>query len=96
MRGWFLGRASALLLRALGTTWRIRTEGPDPLVPGHAPVVAAFWHRNILMASYCYRDRGFSVAVSRSRDGELLITSRQDGMVRMLVPDSNGLTRRSP
>jgi lysophospholipid acyltransferase (LPLAT)-like uncharacterized protein len=70
MRGWFLGRASALLLRALGTTWRIRTEGPDPLVPGHAPVVAAFWHRNILMASYCYRDRGFSVAVSRSRDGD--------------------------
>ena len=33
---------------------------------------------------------------SRSRDGELFITSRQDGMVRMLVPDSNGLTRRSP
>ena len=26
--------------------------------------------------------------ISRSRDGELFITSRQDGMVRMLVPDS--------
>jgi hypothetical protein len=26
--------------------------------------------------------------ISRGRDGELLITSRQDGMVRMLVPDS--------
>jgi hypothetical protein len=26
--------------------------------------------------------------ISRSRDGELLITSRQDGVIRMLVPDS--------
>jgi len=25
--------------------------------------------------------------ISRSRDGELLLTSRQDGMIRMLVPD---------
>ena len=25
--------------------------------------------------------------ISRSRDGELFITSRQDGMIRMLVPD---------
>jgi hypothetical protein len=28
--------------------------------------------------------------ISRSRDGELFITSRQDGMIRMLVPDSTG------
>ena len=28
--------------------------------------------------------------ISRSRDGELFITSRQDGMIRMLVPDSKG------
>jgi hypothetical protein len=27
--------------------------------------------------------------ISRSRDGELLITSRQDGTIRMLVPDSD-------
>ena len=27
--------------------------------------------------------------ISRSRDGELFITSRQDGMIRMLVPDSD-------
>jgi hypothetical protein len=25
--------------------------------------------------------------ISRSRDGDLFITSRQDGMIRMLVPD---------
>ena len=28
--------------------------------------------------------------ISRSRDGELFITSRQDGVIRMLVPDSIG------
>ena len=28
--------------------------------------------------------------ISRTRDGELLLTSRQDGMIRMLVPDSKG------
>jgi hypothetical protein len=26
--------------------------------------------------------------ISQTRDGELLITSRQDGTIRMLVPDS--------
>jgi hypothetical protein len=30
--------------------------------------------------------------ISRSRDGELFITSRQDGMIRMLVPDSGTTT----
>lgn len=65
-----LGQIAALLLRALGATWRIRTEGVDPLPPGHPAVVAAFWHRNVLIASHYYRDRGFSVAVSRSRDGD--------------------------
>jgi hypothetical protein len=27
--------------------------------------------------------------ISRTGDGELLLTSRQDGMIRMLVPDSS-------
>ena len=29
--------------------------------------------------------------ISQTRDGELLITSRQDGTIRMLVPDSRGV-----
>ncbi len=28
--------------------------------------------------------------ISRSRDGELFLTSRQDGMIRELVPDDGG------
>lgn len=70
MRGGILGQAAGLLLRLLGATWRVSTEGPDPLADGHEPVVAAFWHRNVLIASHYYRGRGFSVAVSRSRDGD--------------------------
>ena len=30
--------------------------------------------------------------ISASRDGELFLTSRQDGMIRMLVPDSGGVS----
>jgi hypothetical protein len=32
--------------------------------------------------------------ISRSRDGELFLTSRQDGTIRMLVPDSSGAGTR--
>jgi hypothetical protein len=31
--------------------------------------------------------------ISRGRDGELYVTSRQDGMIRTLVPDSSSATR---
>jgi hypothetical protein len=31
--------------------------------------------------------------VGQSRDGELFITSRQDGTIRMLVPDAGGSRR---
>jgi hypothetical protein len=34
--------------------------------------------------------------ISRSRDGELFITSRQDGVIRMLVPDSTGTAPSGP
>jgi hypothetical protein len=30
--------------------------------------------------------------ISQSRDGELFITSRQDGTIRMLVPDEGAAT----
>jgi hypothetical protein len=31
--------------------------------------------------------------IGRSRDGELFVTSRQDGMIRMLVPDTTSASR---
>ena len=36
MKGAILGRLSSWLLRGLGATWRIRTEGPDPGPPAGA------------------------------------------------------------
>lgn len=77
-RGWnplllaLAARAAALLLRLLGASWRVCVEGRDPLPEGRPPHLAAFWHQNILVAAWHYRDRGFGTAVSRSRDGELI------------------------
>ena len=47
----------------------------------------------VACGSSSIRTMGASIAradlhISRTRDGELLLTSRQDGMIRMLVPDS--------
>jgi hypothetical protein len=67
-----LGCLGAWLLRAVGSTWRVATEGPVPPGPHEAPVVGAIWHQNILIAAFVFRDRQYSVPVSRSRDGELI------------------------
>jgi len=70
-----VGRFGALLLRALGATWRVSVEGVNPLTaPDAAPIarLGVFWHRNILTACYFFRDADFGVSVSRSRDGDLV------------------------
>lgn len=66
------GRIGTVFLRILGTTWRISVEGFDPFVSRTGPHLLAFWHRNALIAAFVFRDRGISVPVSRSRDGELI------------------------
>jgi lysophospholipid acyltransferase (LPLAT)-like uncharacterized protein len=71
----FLG---ALFIRALGRTWRISTEGPDPFA-APPPVVGALWHQGLLVAAYRWRGRGVAVPVSQSRDGELI-----EGVLRRL------------
>ena len=64
------GFTGALLLRVLGATWRVRTVGEDPLGCGD-PLVLTAWHRGLLIAAYCWRNRGIVVPVSQSRDGDL-------------------------
>jgi lysophospholipid acyltransferase (LPLAT)-like uncharacterized protein len=59
------------LLRLLGATWRLDIEGDSPL-DGGAAAIGAIWHRDILIAAYAFRDRGYSVPVSRSRDGDMI------------------------
>jgi hypothetical protein len=65
-----VGFAGALLLRLLGATWRVRIVGEDPFARGE-PLVATAWHRGLLIAAYCFRNRGIIVPVSQSRDGDL-------------------------
>jgi lysophospholipid acyltransferase (LPLAT)-like uncharacterized protein len=80
---WFLGFVSAWLLRILGATWRIEILGTDPRStgePGQTPIdggrhLAALFHESLLPCTWFFRDRLYSVAVSRSRDGELIRAS---------------------
>jgi len=54
-------------LRGLGASWRIRgPESPE------GPFVGAIWHQGLLAAAYLWRDQGYRVMVSRSRDGDLI------------------------
>ncbi|MEE2663472.1 MAG: lysophospholipid acyltransferase family protein [Myxococcota bacterium] len=71
-RSWLraVGWLAAAALRALGATWRISQDGPDPFEPGGGPVIGVVWHEHILVLAHRFRDRGYSVAVSRSRDGD--------------------------
>jgi lysophospholipid acyltransferase (LPLAT)-like uncharacterized protein len=72
------GWVGALSIRALGGTWRLSSEGPDPFA-GPRPVLGAVWHQGLLVAAYRWRARGVAVPVSRSRDGDLI-----DGVLRRL------------
>lgn len=67
--GWrVLAALVAGFLRLLGATWRVRVEGEDPFV-GPRPAIGVAWHQGLLVAAWCWRDRGLAVPVSRSRDG---------------------------
>jgi len=66
----WLGGLAALALRALGASWRVRAEGPDPFASGERPLLGALWHRGFLAAAALFRDRDAVVMVSRSRDGD--------------------------
>lgn len=62
----FLG---AGLLRGLGATWRFTTIGTDPF-RGDAPFIPAIWHRGLFVGAVFMRDRGATVPISLSRDGD--------------------------
>jgi len=60
----------ACVIRVLGATWRIELRGKNPLFERpDGPILAAVWHRNLLMGSYLFRDRDVHVPISLSRDG---------------------------
>jgi lysophospholipid acyltransferase (LPLAT)-like uncharacterized protein len=62
-------RTIAGALRILGATWRVELRGTNPMDAAEGPVLAAVWHRNLLMGSFVFRDLGVHVPISLSRDG---------------------------
>ena len=70
------GWVTSWALRLLGATWRLESLGSDPRLvsDGGASGVhlAALFHESMLPSAWLFRDRGYSVAVSRSRDGDLI------------------------
>jgi len=85
-----LGRAIALVLRILGSTWRIRLIGEDAFARGEVRL-GALWHRDALMAAYYFRDRQVMLPVSLSRDGDLFDVALQS---LGYAPSARGSTSR--
>jgi lysophospholipid acyltransferase (LPLAT)-like uncharacterized protein len=71
---WAFGLLSSGLLRLLGATWRVEVLGHDPrrAGTGAGAQLAALFHESLLPSAWIFRDRRYSVAVSRSRDGDLI------------------------
>lgn len=68
------GAVGPVLVRALGSTWRMRVEGYGAVESEHARgrrVIHAFWHGQILALEYAYRRSGICVLSSWHRDGEI-------------------------
>ena len=74
------GFLSGWLMRIVGATWRVQILGDDPRrAPGgtttdesEGAALAALFHESMLPCVWFFRDRGYSAAVSRSRDGDLI------------------------
>ncbi len=66
---------AAMLIRALGATWRIRDVTASTTPVGHTvpgPTVFAFWHESLLSCAYRFRGQGIAILISQSFDGELI------------------------
>jgi len=65
--------AGAMLIRALGVTWRVSWDGLEFDASGraHAPrVIYATWHGRLLPLAWTHRSRAIQVLASAHRDGE--------------------------
>lgn len=59
------------LIRLLGSTWRVRTEGLDEALALSGGKILLGWHGRVAVASKVFRGRGFWAIISLSRDGEM-------------------------
>jgi len=71
------GLLSAAIVRLLGATWRFHVLGSDPRTSNteadpDSVHLGALFHESLLPSAYFFRDRRYSVVVSRSPDGDLI------------------------
>jgi lysophospholipid acyltransferase (LPLAT)-like uncharacterized protein len=66
--------AGALLIRLLCATVRYRNsaESGGPLDAHQRPMIWAFWHRCLIVATHRFQSRDIAVLTSRSFDGEVI------------------------
>jgi lysophospholipid acyltransferase (LPLAT)-like uncharacterized protein len=68
-------RAGSVLVRALASTWRIRTVNAAPhrvIQSKGQRVIYAFWHGVMLPLLWHHRNEGVSILISEHEDGELI------------------------
>ena len=59
------------IVRALGATFRIRTEGYERYKGSEHGTIFAGWHGRTLVAAVFYRQMGLWTIISQSRDGQI-------------------------
>jgi len=73
---WCISSLGYLLISLIGFTLRFEfSSEPGCEVEGSEPppfVIAPFWHRCVIPATWCFRGRGMAVMTSRSFDGEYI------------------------
>lgn len=74
------GWLSSALVRLLGATWRVEVLGHDPRLATGSAIpprahLAALLHQSLIVSAWLFRDLGYCVAVSRSRDGSLVAST---------------------
>lgn len=87
----------ALVIRALGVTWRIRIEAPEALERARAispKIIFVTWHGRLLPLAYTHRNRRIHVLASEHADGEMLgQTIRRLGFGHVRGSSTRGGTR---
>ena len=94
---WLVANTGALVIRALGFTWRIRVEAGERLEMARAvspQVIFVFWHGRLLPLSFTHRNRRVHVLASEHADGEMLgQTIRRLGFGHVRGSSTRGGTR---
>lgn len=90
-------RLGALLVRALGRTWRFRVEHDDEvkrLRESGRPIVFTLWHGELLPLIYFHRGQRVAILVSEHSDGEIIARiARNLGYTTVRGSTSRGAAR---